>query len=137
MADLGAITSNTNSDVSRVYAFYPGFNGPTDVPSVFRRKVPNWIGGYVLDILQTPHTGTITGTVTETIDSVEFPVKRWVRLHHRHSGTLIAAMYSDENTGQFSFDGLNPSDLYYVIALDNLADANTYNALIFDNLTPV
>lgn len=140
MAELGSILSRSISS-SRTYIYLKPNVNQINVTSrgisFTRRLVPVWYGLNIVDQNTVDTSGSISGTVTEVIGGVNAPVKRWVRLHHRYTGTLISSKETDPVTGEFIFTGLSKSDVYYVLAIDNLSDANTYNALIFDNLTPV
>lgn len=53
-------------------------------------------------------------------------------LYHSPTNNLVAVVKADEN-GDATFSQLDKSDIYYVVA----TDVGTYNALIYDKLTPV
>lgn len=132
MADLGTITGRS---VGNTESFIYAATTPPTHNSVggSRRLLPWWTGLTNTDQANIDISGTISGTV---IENSVFQ-QRWVRLHYRISGELIMATYSDPVTGAFSFSGLDKSDLYYAVKLNNLSDPTLYNAEIYDLLSPV
>ena len=61
------------------------------------------------------------------------PVRERVRLYEQLSGRLVREMISNGATGAYSFDYVDETLLYYVVALDK---EGAYRAVIADNLTP-
>jgi hypothetical protein len=98
----------------------------------YPRLIPVWASDHRI-LIQVPITGTLSGVVTQAGTPVE---GRWVRLYYRPNGFLIGSVRSGPN-GEFSFGGLDPGDQYFVIAFDDLNQAPDFNAVIFDQLTPV
>jgi hypothetical protein len=122
MADLGAI-GFTHSSPDSVPLFDPPLSGGRLNTSVYSRSLTLPAGG----------NGTLGGIVKQA----GIPVSgRWVRVYERTSGLLISQARSDLN-GEFVFGGLNDGHTYYVIAFDDLNQAPDFNAVIFDQLTPV
>lgn len=74
-------------------------------------------------------TASFSGTVYE----VGVPVARTVRAHNRSTGALTQEVTSDESTGAFTFNSLEPETEYYIVALDN-DTGDDYNAIIYDRI---
>lgn len=77
--------------------------------------------------------GRIPGTVKRDADPVDLPLRRRVRLHREVDGLLVRETWSDAATGTFSFEWIDESQRYTVIACDHLRE---YSAVIADNLAP-
>jgi len=81
-----------------------------------------------------PNGGTISGGVTE----MGVPLLRCtVRLYFRPTGAFIKSTLTDAS-GAYSFPGLDPAEVgnFCAVVFDPAGGAS-YNALIFDKLTPV
>lgn len=101
-------------------------------PLSYTRLLPIWAEDH-RGLLAIPVNGTLSGVVKQEGTPV---AGRWVRLYYRKNGFLITSKQSDQN-GEFSFDGLDPGDEYFVIAFDDINQAPDFNAVISDRLTPV
>lgn len=75
----------------------------------------------------------ISGTVKEKALPANTPLRRRVRLHRELDGRLLAETWSDEVTGNYSFDYIRVDAKYFVVSFDY---TNYYRAVIADNLTP-
>jgi hypothetical protein len=82
---------------------------------------------YRLDIVD-GGTGVISGVVT--IENI--PGARKVRLYRKHDGRLMRETWSAP-TGHYSFNNIDPTLEYFVVAHDHL---RVYNGVIQDMLTP-
>jgi hypothetical protein len=102
------------------------------LPLAYSRLLPVWAEDY-RGILNIPVNGVLSGTVKQAGTPV---AGRWVRLYYRPNGFLIGSVRSGPS-GEFSFSGLDPGAQYFVIAFDDLNQAPDFNAVIFDQLTPV
>lgn len=100
--------------------------------SYYVRGLPTWAEDY-RGLLNIPVNGSLSGIVKQAGTPV---AGRWVRLYYRKNGFQIGAVRSGPN-GEFSFSGLDPGDQYFVIAFDDLNQAPDFNAVIFDQLTPI
>ena len=76
--------------------------------------------------------GVITGTV-KIKGTPDYAVSRRVRLYRDRDGMLVGETWSDPTTGAYSFDGLDRSQKYTVLALDHTGN---FRAVPADNLTP-
>jgi len=74
-------------------------------------------------------SGSITATIK--VDGVEKPFARCA-LYSHITNLLVEVKRADKN-GDATFDQLDKSDKYYIVA----TDSGSYNALIYDKLTPV
>lgn len=77
--------------------------------------------------------GVISGTVKEKNLPSNTPVVRRVRLFDQRSSLLVAETWSTPGTGAYSFENLDASLKYTVIAYDH---TGLYGAVIADGLTP-
>jgi hypothetical protein len=77
-------------------------------------------------------SGVITGTV-KIKGTPDYAVSRRVRLYRDRDGILVGETWSDPTTGAYSFDGLDRSQKYTVLALDHTGN---FRAVPADNLTP-
>ena len=73
----------------------------------------------------------IIGVVTEN----SIPVSRRVFCYLRKSGALIDVTRSDKD-GNYRFDNLSLTASYYIVSLDENGDAQQYNAVVQDLITP-
>lgn len=71
--------------------------------------------------------GVITG---KTLEQGQ-PVSRRVLCHQRDTGALVTSTWSDAN-GDYTFNGLDDTKKYYVVALDEDMSAVQYNAVVQD-----
>lgn len=76
--------------------------------------------------------GVITGTV-KIKGTPDYAVSRRVRLYRDRDGILVGETWSDQTTGAYTFDGLDRSQRYTVLALDHTGN---FRAVPADNLTP-
>jgi hypothetical protein len=76
--------------------------------------------------------GTIAGTV-KVKGTPDYAVSRRVRLYRDRDGILVGETWSDPTTGAYTFDGLDRSQRYTVLALDHTGN---FRAVPADNLTP-
>jgi hypothetical protein len=124
MADLGTLTSRA-SYFTEVYIFLATVTGPRSSEPT-RRPTAFWMGGSPTEVINLDNSRTISGDVMEDGGYVE----RWIRLYHRYTGVQIAAMKS--TGGTFSFSGLDHSDSYFCVKLDDAGASPDFNALIYD-----
>lgn len=75
--------------------------------------------------------GRIHGDVKK-VGSPDSPVWRRVRLFARRDGRLVREQWSDPVTGAYSFEYVNPSLEYTLVAYDH---TGVYQAVISDNPT--
>lgn len=75
--------------------------------------------------------GRIHGDVKK-VGSPDAPVWRRVRLFTRREGILVREQWSDAVTGAYSFEYINPSLEYTIVAYDH---TGVYQAVISDNPT--
>ncbi len=75
--------------------------------------------------------GRIHGDVKK-VGSPDAPVWRRVRLFARRDGRLVREQWSDPVTGAYSFEYINPSLEYTLVAYDH---TGVYQAVISDNPT--
>lgn len=80
-----------------------------------------WAGG----------NGRVKGSVKDK-GSPNVPVQERVRLHRQVDGLLLRETWSAPVTGLYSFDDVDETQAYYVIAFDH---DQTFRAVIADNLT--
>lgn len=73
----------------------------------------------------------ISGVIMEN----NIPVSRRVFCYLRRSGALIGITRSDEN-GNYQFTDLSLKANYYIVSLDENGDAQQYNAVVQDLITP-
>lgn len=71
--------------------------------------------------------GAIAGKVLEK----GLPVARRVLCHQRDTGALVGSTWSNAS-GNYSFSGLDDSEKYYIVALDEDMSAEQYNAAVQD-----
>lgn len=86
--------------------------------------------GYAVPV-QPLYTGA--GYIAGTVTAGGQPASRPVRLYHRATGVLVRSAQSAAD-GSYRFDGLNPGEVYLVLATD--ADVNAFNAAAADLITP-
>lgn len=77
-------------------------------------------------------TGLIEGTV-KIKGTPDYAVSRRVRLYRDRDGILVGETWSDATTGAYTFDGLDRTQRYTVLALDHTGN---FRAVPADNLTP-
>ena len=77
--------------------------------------------------------GRISGFVTKEGTPSDTPVSRRVRLYLDRDGVLISETWSSPIDGSYSFNNINETRQYYVVAFDHTA---FYNAVIGDLITP-
>lgn len=100
------------------------------------RRPTSWWNGTYLNTQQFINFD-VFGTISGYVLVNGYPAQRYVRLSHRLSGTLISTVLSDASTGAFSFPNLDRTDTYYAIAFETTQGASSYDALVYDYLTPV
>jgi hypothetical protein len=76
--------------------------------------------------------GRVSGT-TKIKGSPDFPTSRKVALFHEKTRRVVQEQLSDPVTGVYSFDYVDPTQRYTVVAFDHL---HNFRAVIADNLTP-
>lgn len=76
--------------------------------------------------------GRISGT-TKVKGTPNYAIRRKVRCHREADGLLVGEVWSDATTGAYTFNNIDASVKYTVIAYDY---EHNYRAVIADNLTP-
>lgn len=88
-------------------------------------------GSFVWADIYNGGMGRVKGTVKDK-GTPNVPVSERVRLYRMRDGIMIREQWSARGTGAYSFDGIDPNEIYYVISFDqDLA----FRAVIADNLT--
>lgn len=77
--------------------------------------------------------GRVAGTVKEASTPSDLPLRRRVRLFNQLDGRMYGETWSDATTGAYSFDYIDETAIYYVVAHDYTAN---YNAVIKDGIVP-
>lgn len=77
--------------------------------------------------------GRVAGTVKEKNLPVNTPLRRRVQLIDEGTRLLVRELWSDALTGAYSFDYVDPTRKYTVLAYDY---AQNYRAVLADNITP-
>lgn len=139
MADLGTLTTKKGGErVSPAYAISGWLSGVAQTVTIDHRArprmIPRWAinpstreNGSDIDV-----SGSITGSVKEGLTAIPYCT---VHLYYRPSGERIAGTITD-SSGNFTFTGLQASvSQYFVVALDP-DGGTTYNALIYDRVSP-
>lgn len=75
----------------------------------------------------------IVGTVKSKGVVSNYPLRRKVQLIEEKSGRVIREVWSDQTTGEYSFNNIMGGRPYSVVAYDYLG---MFKAVIADNLTP-
>ena len=138
MANLGAIATVVPVDASvRVLdvwsATHPGLSGTLVPDGAYTRPVPSMASGEVKVLIYLDNSGEIRGTVLEGANPV---AGARVDLYHRLTRTHIDTQTTDA-AGGFAFSYLVRSpEAFFAVAFDP-EGGDSYNALIFDRLTPV
>ena len=79
--------------------------------------------------------GVVSGRVLiRTSPTTTRPARRQVRLYNSLSGILVAATWSDDLTGAYRFERLDPGIEYLVMAQDYM---RRHNAVVADGVDPV
>ncbi len=138
MANLGAIATVVPVDASvRVLdvwsATHAGMSGTLVPDGAYTRPVPSMVFGEVKVLIYLDNSGEIRGTVLEGANPV---AGARVDLYHRLTRTPIDTQTTDA-AGGFAFSYLVRSpEAFFAVAFDP-EGGDSYNALIFDRLTPV
>jgi hypothetical protein len=80
------------------------------------------------------YQGAVNGyAISGTVKIDVIVGQRMVRLYERQGGDLLAQQMSGQD-GTFFFDWIDAKYKYMVVGWDQ---TNTYNSVVFDNITPV
>jgi hypothetical protein len=134
VADAGSIGTYQTLSYGTAGSTWSGAAVPVYRTLSYGRPLPVW--AYVqgqTELLTTPVTGTISGTVK--VNGTPVPLY-WVRVYYRPNGLPARSGKTDAN-GNFSFTDLDPGAQYFVIAFDDLNQSPDYNAQIFDLVLPL
>lgn len=142
MADLGTLTTKKGGDrVAPAYTVAGWLSGAAPAITLDywkhrtgARRIASWAispgtrdNGSDIDV-----SGTITGSVKEGATAIPYC---WVHLYYRPTGERISSTKTDAS-GNFTFTGLQASQsLYFAVALDP-DGGTTYNALVYDRVSP-
>lgn len=77
--------------------------------------------------------GRVKGTVKETGDPENTPVRRRVRLIRDRDGLLIRETWSDPATGEYDFQYVDETEKFTVLSYDHTGN---FRAVVADRLTP-
>lgn len=141
MADLGTLTISDVSTPGRSFgldewAAYTVASIGQIVPWRSNFLLGYSPGGteYVTGASRPAFNGTISGTVKE--NGVIVPNARLMLISRKADQGLVLAYGDSDVNGAFSFAGLETTEQYGVMVLDP-AGGVSYNAMIYDKVTPV
>ena len=135
MADLGTLTVIAASEAEIAKLIFPHMSvTPWEVPDeTALRFVPSLVFGEASSLIHLDNSGYIAGTVANNTDWLN-GVR--VDLYHKPSGTRIGSTVT-YSYGDFVFAELvRIPEGFFAVAFDP-AGGESFNALIFDRLTPV
>ena len=135
----GAIAANTEATYALVQraditATPVGADLFASTPTLSQNITPVFFpdGGVSYRDFEFGGSGRIAGTVKED-GSPDVPVKRRVRLHRERDGLLVREVWSDPVTGAYSFDYIDATKRYTVIAYDH---TGAFEAVVAAGVVP-
>lgn len=139
MADLGTISVHVHEPAKAFHGVgeFSAYSFPKhEIIPAFSSGIRGYSSlGTLLtaNTTQSLRDGTISGTVKE--NGVPIPFVPLLLIHRLAEYDPVLARGWSGPDGTFSFTGLEKSEVYCVVALD-LPGGVSYNAIIYDKLTP-